>query len=66
MQQFLGYPESGHLDLKSHCLVLAIAEKTLDENRFKCTEKDEQTAPYLILKLAVRYTSKTSILEYGI
>ena len=38
MQQFLGDPESGHSDLKSHCLALAIAKKTLDENRFKHTQ----------------------------
>ena len=35
MQQFLGDPESGCLDLKSHPLALAIAKKTLDENTFK-------------------------------
>ena len=35
MEQFLGDPESGHVDLKSHHLALAIAKKTLDENRFK-------------------------------
>ena len=35
MQQFLSDPDSGHLDLKSHHLPLAIAKKTLDENRFK-------------------------------
>ena len=34
VQQFLGDPDSGHLDLKSHCLALAIAKKTLDENHF--------------------------------
>ena len=35
MQQFLSDPDFGNLDLKSHCLALAIAKKTLDENRFK-------------------------------
>ena len=35
IQQFLSNPESGYLDLKSHCLALAIAKKTLDVNRFK-------------------------------
>ena len=32
MQQFLGDTNSECLDLKSHCLGLAIAKKTLDEN----------------------------------
>ena len=32
LQQFLVNPHSGHLDLKSHCLALAIAKKTLNEN----------------------------------
>ena len=35
MQLILGDPDSGHLDLKSHCLTLAIAKKTLDENGLK-------------------------------
>ena len=33
------FPDSGCLDLKSHHLALAIAKKTLDENRFKHTQK---------------------------
>ena len=37
MQCFLGYPESGKLNLETHRLALAIAEKTLDENRFTAT-----------------------------
>ena len=32
MQRFLGDPESGLLNLEAHCLALAIAKKTLDEN----------------------------------
>ena len=32
MQQFLIDTDSGHQDLKSHCLAHAIAKKTLDEN----------------------------------
>ena len=32
MQQFLGDPESGMLNLEAHRLMLAIAKKTLDEN----------------------------------
>ena len=45
MQQFLGAPESGHLDLKSHCLALAIAKKTLDENGFEHVQKTTNCIP---------------------
>ena len=34
MQCFLDDPDSGCLNLEMHCLALAIAKKTLDENRF--------------------------------
>ena len=46
MQQFLGDPESGHLDLESHCLALAIATKTLHEKRFKHTKKTIDHTPH--------------------
>ena len=39
MQCFLGDPDSGKLHLKTHRLALAIAKKTLDENRFTATQK---------------------------
>ena len=39
MQCFLGDPDSGRLNLETHRLALAIAKKTLDENRFKTTQK---------------------------
>ena len=39
MQQFLGDPDSGRLNLETHRLALAIAKKTLDENRFTATQK---------------------------
>ena len=39
MQPFLGDPESGVLNLERHRLALAIAKKTLDENRFKTAQK---------------------------
>ena len=39
MQFFLGDPESGMLNLETHRLALAIAKKTLDENRFKTAQK---------------------------
>ena len=39
MQHFLGDPDSGKLNLETHRLALAIAIKTLDENRFTATQK---------------------------
>ena len=39
MQCFLEDPESSMLNLETHRLALAIAKKTLDENRFKPAQK---------------------------
>ena len=39
MQHFLGDPDSGMLNLETHRLALAIAKKTLDENKFTATQK---------------------------
>ena len=39
MQHFLGDPDSGKLHLETHRLALAIAKKTLDENRLTATQK---------------------------
>ena len=39
IQHFLGDPDSGMLNLETHKLALAIAKKTLDENRFTATQK---------------------------
>ena len=39
MQYFLGDPDSGKLHLETHRLALAIAKKTLYENRFIATQK---------------------------
>ena len=39
MQHFLRDPDSGVLNLETHRLALAIAKKTLDENRFTATQK---------------------------
>ena len=39
MQCFLGDPDFGKLHLETHRLALAIAKKTLDENRFTATQK---------------------------
>ena len=45
MQQFLGDPDSGILNLEAHRLVLAIAKKTLDENHFKTVQKTMDRTP---------------------
>ena len=39
MQHFLGDPDSGMLNLETHRLALAIAKKTLYENRFKMAQR---------------------------
>ena len=39
MQHFLVDPDSGMLNLETHKVALAIAKKTLDENRFTATQK---------------------------
>ena len=39
MQHFLEDPDSGKLHLETHRLALAIAKKTLDENRFTAMQK---------------------------
>ena len=45
MQHFLGDPESGKLNLEHHCLTLAIAKKTLDENHFRNAQKTMDRKP---------------------
>ena len=45
MQQFLGDPDSGILNLEAHRLVLAIAKKTLYENHFKAAHKTMDRTP---------------------
>ena len=54
MQQFLGDPYSGCLNLKSHHLALAIAKKIVLN-----MQKRHNTASHLILKLVTDYTLKT-------
>ena len=39
MQHFLGDPDSGRQHLETHRQALAIAKKTLDQNRFTATQK---------------------------
>ena len=45
MQQFLGDPHFGMLNLEAHSLTLAIAKKTLDENHFKTAQKTMDRTP---------------------
>ena len=45
MQQFLGDPDSGMLNLEAHRLMLAIAKKSLDENQFKTAQKTMDWTP---------------------
>ena len=45
MQQFLGYQDSGMLNLETHSLALVIAKKTLDENHFKTAQKTMDRIP---------------------
>ena len=39
MEQILGDPESGLLNLETHRLTLAITKNTLDENHFRPAQK---------------------------
>ena len=65
MQQFLGDPNFGCLDLELHHLALATAKKTLDENRFKNAQKTiDHTLPNFKIG-GTGYISKTSNLEKG-
>ena len=45
MQQFLGDPDSGLLNLEAHKLALAITKKTLDENCFSTAQKIMERKP---------------------
>ena len=45
IHQFLGNPESGLLNLKTHQLALAIAKKTLHGNCFRTAQKAINRAP---------------------
>ena len=45
MQQFLGDPVSGMLNIEAHRLALAIAKKTWDENHFQTTQKTMDRTP---------------------
>ena len=59
MQHFLGDPDSGKLHLETHRLALAIAKKTLDENRFSATQKTtSQTNPAFQIGDCVYFKNK--------
>ena len=45
MQHFLGDPESQNVKLENHCLTLAIAKKTLNENCFRIVQKTTDRKP---------------------
>ena len=45
MQCFLGDPNSRKLNIENHCLTLAIAKKTLDENHFWNAQKTTDRKP---------------------
>ena len=45
MQHFLGDSESRKLNLENHCLTVAIAKKTLDENHFRNAQKTTDRKP---------------------
>ena len=59
MQCFLGNPDSGHLNLEMHHLALAIAKKTLDENRFRNAQKTtDHPAPNFLVGHRVYFKNK--------
>ena len=45
MQQFLGDPDSGMLNLEAHRLMLATVKKTMDEHHFKAALKTMDRTP---------------------
>ena len=45
MQQFLGNPESGLLNLEAHPLALAITKKTHDKDHFRTAQKTTNREP---------------------
>ena len=64
MQHFLGDPDFRMLNLETHQLALAIAKKTLDENRFKMAQKTMERTPHPS-RLETEYTSRTNSLANG-
>ena len=64
MQCFLGDPDSGMLNLETHRLALAIAKKTLDENRYTATQKT-MARDKPAFQVEIMYISKTNSLVNG-
>ena len=61
MQQFLGDPDSGMLNLEAHGLVLVITKKFLDENHFKTAQKTmDRTPPSFKIDDRVYFKNKQS------
>ena len=59
MQQFLGDPDSGLLNLEAPCLALALAKKTLDKNLFRTAQKTtDRQAPSFKLGDRVYFKNK--------
>ena len=59
MQQFLGDPDSGMLNLEAHRLTLTIAKKTLDKNHFKAAHKTmDRTSPIFKIGDRVYFKNK--------
>ena len=65
MQQFLGDPDSGMLNLEAHRVALAISKKILDENHFKTAQKTMDKTPPSF-KIGDRVHSRTNSLVNGI
>ena len=65
MQQFLGNPNSGLLNLQAHQLALAIPKKTLDENCFKTAMETMDREPPSS-KIVTQSTLKSNSQENGI
>ena len=59
MQQFIGDPDSGMLNVKAQRLTLAIAKKTWDENCFKTAQKTmDRTPPFFKIGDQVYFKNK--------
>ena len=65
MQCFLGDPVSSMLNLEAHRLALAIAKKTLDDNRLQNSPKDHGPEHHHPSRLETESTSRTKSLANG-
>ena len=60
MQCFLGDTDSGMLNLETHRLALAIAKKTLDENRLKTGSEDHGKKTPILQNQKIVCASRTN------